>query len=88
VESRELVKSELDKTEQRIAHISEVGMTSRVPSDLGIQIDGIAESMASSEATLGDLTSGFDFDEDDVPSFVSVESETMIPPPLPQSQSQ
>jgi hypothetical protein len=86
VESRELVNSELDKTEQRIAHISEVGMTSRVPSDLGIQIDGIAESMASSEATLGDLTTGFDFDEDDVPSLVAEESGTMIPPPVPQSQ--
>ncbi len=87
-ETRELVNTELDKTEQRIAHISEVGMTGRAPSDLGIQIDSIAESMANSEATLGDLTTGLDFEDDEMPSLVSEEVESLIPPPLPQSQSQ
>jgi hypothetical protein len=85
-ESRELVLAELDKTEQKIEHINEVGMTNRRPSDLSVQIDGIAESMASSERALGDLRSGLIIDEDKAPSLLSPEAETIAPPPLPLSE--
>lgn len=85
-ESRELVLAELDKTEQKIEHINEVGMTNRSPSDLSVQIDGIAESMASSERALGDLRSGLIIDEDKAPSLLSKEAETIAPPPLPVSE--
>jgi len=85
-ESRELVLAELDKTEQKIEHINEVGMTNRAPSDLSVQIDGIAESMASSERALGALRSGLILDDDEAPSILSPQSDTIAPPPLPLSE--
>jgi hypothetical protein len=80
IESRDLLVAELDKTEQRIEHINEIGMTSRAPDDLGIQIDSIAESMASSERALGDLRTDLLIDEDAPPSILDA------PPPLPQNE--
>ena len=85
-DSRDLVLAELDKTEQKIEHLNEVGMTNRAPDDLSAQIDGIAESMASSERALGDLSSGLVFDEEEAPSLLAEESETIAPPPLPMSE--
>ena len=88
-DSRDLLIAELDKTEQKIEHINEVGMTNRAPEDLSAQIDGIAESMASSEAALGDLSSSLMFDEEEAPSLLSEESEeaeTTAPPPIPLSE--
>ena len=45
-ENFDLVNAEVDKTEQKIVHLCEVGMTNRDPSGLSHQIDGIAESEA------------------------------------------
>lgn len=86
VESRDLLVAELDKTEQRIEHINEVGMTSRAPDDLGIQIDSIAESMASSERALGDLRSNLLIEDDAPPPLLSGALLTTAPPPLPASE--
>ena len=58
----------------------------RAPDDLSAQIDGIAESMASSERALGDLRSGLLFDEEEAPSLLSEESDIVAPPPIPISE--
>ncbi len=86
VESRDLLVAELDKTEQRIEHINEVGMTSRAPDDLGIQIDSIAESMASSERALGDLRSTLLLEDEAPPPLLSGSLLGDSPPPLPLSE--
>ena len=85
-DSRDLLLAELDKTEQKIEHINEVGMMNRASDDLSAQIDGIAESMASSERALGDLRSGLVFDEEETPSLLSDGSTTIGPPPIPLSE--
>ena len=54
-ENFDLVNAEVDKTEQKIVHLCEVGMTQRDPSDLSHQIDGIAESVSMSERALSDM---------------------------------
>ena len=48
-ESLELVTAEIDKTEQQITHLCEVGMTMRDSAGLSVQIDSISESLQSSE---------------------------------------
>ncbi|MBX7209197.1 MAG: hypothetical protein K1X78_12845 [Verrucomicrobiaceae bacterium] len=48
-ESLELVGSEIEKTEQQITHLCEVGMTMRDSAGLTAQIDSISESLQSSE---------------------------------------
>ena len=48
--SRELVAAEIDKTEQQITHLVEVGMTTRDSANLTAQIDGISASLQASEA--------------------------------------
>jgi hypothetical protein len=58
VENRELVTAEIDKTEQKIAHICEIGMTSNSPTELGAQIDSIAESVTLSQRALADIDLG------------------------------
>ena len=47
--SRELVAAEIDKTEQQITHLVEVGMTTRDSANLTAQIDGISASLQASE---------------------------------------
>jgi phage shock protein A len=86
-DSRDLLLAELGKTEQKIEHINEVGMMNRASDDLSAQIDGIAESMASSERALGDLRSGLVFDEEQTPALLTGESTTTSgPPPIPLSE--
>ena len=72
-ENWEIVVAEIEKTEQKIAHVCEVGMTSRDPSALARQIDGISDSVALSEETLGgmELDSFQSPAEDLAPTFVS-----------------
>ena len=49
VENRDVVAAEIDKTEQQITHLVEVGMTTRDSASLSAKIDGISESLKSSE---------------------------------------
>jgi len=69
----ELIRAELDKTEQKIAHICEVGMTSRDGSELSHQIKGIADGVSISESALSDLDVGNIFDDQEGPTFIGGE---------------
>lgn len=66
-ENLQILQAELDKTEQKINHICEVGMTSRDGSDLSHQIDGVADSVKLSERALADLDLGGIFEDNDAP---------------------
>ncbi|MGY8640078.1 MAG: hypothetical protein ACKVJU_03165 [Verrucomicrobiales bacterium] len=69
-ENFKILEAELDKTEQKINHICEVGMTSRDSSNLSSQIDGVADSVRLSEQALHGLDLGNIFED------------TSAPPPL------
>jgi len=69
-ENAKILEAELDKTEQKINHICEVGMTSSNSSNLSSQIDGVADSVRLSERALHGLDIGGIFDD------------TSDPPPL------
>jgi len=84
VDSRDLLLAELGKTEQKIEHMNEVGMTSRAKTNLSSQIDGIAESMASSERALGDLRSDIFLDDEKTPELLSSSPLAVAPPPIPE----
>lgn len=73
-ENLEIIGAELDKTEQKIAHICEVGMTSRDGSELSFQIDGITQGIAVSQQALADLRVD-DIFEGETPSLLSGEYE-------------
>lgn len=72
-ENLELVRAELDKTEQKIAHICEVGMTSRDGSEFSHQIKGIADGVSISEKALAGLDVSDIFDEQTGPTFIEGE---------------
>jgi hypothetical protein len=55
VENSDLIHAELDKTEQKITHICEVGMTSNDAADLSARIDGVTSTIATSEQALDGL---------------------------------
>lgn len=74
-ENLAVLMAEIDKTEQKINHLCEVGMTSRDGSDLSHQIDGVADSVKLSERALADLDLGNLFED------------TETPPPLVSSDS-
>jgi hypothetical protein len=84
IDSRDLLLAELGKTEQKIEHMNEVGMTSRASDDLSSHIDGIAESMASSERALGDLRSDIFLDDEETPELLGSASLPASPPPIPE----
>ena len=83
IDSRDLLLAELGKTEQKIEHMNEVGMTNRARTDLSSHIDGIAESMASSERALGDLRSDLFLDDEKTPELLG-SSSLAAPPPIPE----
>ncbi len=73
-ENLQVLEAELDKTEQKINHICEVGMKAQDGSQLSSQIDGVAESVAMSERAFGDLQFGGVFQDDSpAPALVSDE---------------
>lgn len=76
VENRELVMAELNKTEQKIRHICEVGMTTTDASDLSVQIDTITSSVAASESAISDLNIGGLLDDDITPPLIGDMSES------------
>jgi len=69
-ESLELVQSEIDKTEQQITHLCEVGMTVRDATSLGSQIDAISNSIRSSEQIFSQADLNDYLSEDQVPSML------------------
>lgn len=70
-ESLELVNAEIDKTEQQITHLCEVGMTMRDSAGLSVQIDSISESLQSSEVTFSHADMAQIFDDETAPPLLS-----------------
>ena len=69
-DSLELVTAEIQKTEQQITHLCEVGMTMSDSAGLSVQIDSISESLQSSEQIFADT------------AFASFAAESDTPPPI------
>lgn len=80
-ESLELVTAEIDKTEQQITHLCEVGMTMRDSAGLSVQIDSISESLQSSEVSFAHADISQIFDDEAAPPLLSGSGVSM-PPPL------
>ncbi len=70
-ESLELVGAEIDKTEQQITHLCEVGMTTSDSAGLSVQIDSISESLQSSERIFTDNSFSQIYDDEPAPPLLS-----------------
>jgi|GEM_PF-4285223 len=73
----ELVTAEIDKTEQQITHLCEVGMTTSDSAGLSTQIDSISESLQSSEKIFSQGSFSQIFDDEPAPPLLS----GALPPP-------
>ena len=81
--SLELVTAEIDKTEQQITHLCEVGMTMRDSAGLSVQIDSISESLQSSEVSFSHADISQIFDDETAPPLLSgAGAGVSLPPPL------
>lgn len=80
-ESLELVTAEIDKTEQQITHLCEVGMTTSDSVGLSVQIDTISESLQSSERIFSQTSFSPIYDDEPAPPLLSGSSShrTAIP---------
>jgi hypothetical protein len=76
LENRELVLAELNKTEQKIRHICEVGMTTTDATGLSVQIDTITSSISASESAISDLRIGDLLDDEVTPTLIEDMSES------------
>jgi hypothetical protein len=74
-EDLELVTAEIYKTEQQITHLVEVGMTMRDSVSLTAQIDGISESLQSSERTFASGAHTSFLDEESAPPLLSARAD-------------
>lgn len=67
----ELVTAEIDKTEQQITHLCEVGMTTTDSAGLTAQIDSISASLQSSEKIFAETSFSQLYDDDQAPPLLS-----------------
>lgn len=67
----ELVTAEIDKTEQQITHLCEVGMTMSDSVGLSVQIDSISESLQSSEKIFSQASFAQIYDDEPAPPLLS-----------------
>jgi hypothetical protein len=70
-ESLELVSAEIDKTEQQITHLCEVGMTTNDFAGLSVQIDSISASLQSSERIFSQASFTQIYDDEPAPPLLS-----------------
>ena len=83
-----LAEAEIEKTEQQIIHLCEVGMTTRDSAGLSTRIDIISEGLRISERTF--TAPGLDVlaDDDEAPSILSGSLDSAMgletPPPIPE----
>lgn len=70
-ESLELVTAEIDKTEQQITHLCEVGMTMSDAAGLSVQIDTISQSLQSSEKIFSEASFSQIYDDEPAPPLLS-----------------
>ena len=73
----ELVTAEIDKTEQQITHLCEVGMTTSDSAGLSVQIDTISQSLQSSEKIFAQTSYSQIYDDEPAPPMLA----TALPPP-------
>lgn len=73
----ELVTAEIDKTEQQITHLCEVGMTMSDSAGLSVQIDTISQSLQSSEKIFSQTSYSQIYDDEPAPPMLS----GALPPP-------
>lgn len=81
-ESLELVTAEIDKTEQQITHLCEVGMTTDDSAALSVQVDSISASLQSSEEIFSQASFSQIYDDEPAPPLLSgtaAPSRTAIP---------
>lgn len=86
-ENRDLVCAEIDKTEQEINQLCEIGMTMRDGGELAAQIASISSSMQSSERIFADTTVAALLDDDKPPPLTGTRDvlarDSAVPPPVP-----
>lgn len=70
-EGLELVTAEIDKTEQQITHLCEVGMTMSDSAGLSVQIDTISQSLQSSEKIFSQASFSQIYDDEPAPPLLS-----------------
>ena len=70
-ESMELLTAEIDKTEQQITHLCEVGMTMSDSVGLSVQIDSISASLQSSEKIFSEASFSQIYDDEPAPPLLS-----------------
>jgi hypothetical protein len=70
-ENLELVTAEIDKTEQQITHLCEVGMTMSDSAGLSTQIDSISESLQSSEKIFSETSFSEFYDDEPAPPLLT-----------------
>ena len=72
-ENLRIVEIELDKTEQKINHICELGMTNADGIDLTSQIEALTDNLESNERSMQDLAISSPFEQDQGPRPVLLE---------------
>ena len=77
-ENLQVIEAELDKTEQKINHICEIGMTSRDGLALSSQIDGVAGAVRLSESAMASLDLGRILEDGDAPPPLISEDTTLL----------
>jgi hypothetical protein len=70
-EGLELVTAEIDKTEQQITRLCEVGMTMSDSVGLSVQVDSISESLQSSEKVFSQASFSQIYDDEPAPPLLS-----------------
>ncbi len=70
-EGLELVTAEIEKTEQQITHLCEVGMTMSDSAGLSVQIDTISQSLQSSEKIFSETSFSQIYDDEPAPPILS-----------------
>lgn len=67
----ELVTAEIEKTEQQITHLCEIGMTMSDSAGLSVQIDTISQSLQSSEKLFSEASFSQIYDDEPAPPLLS-----------------
>lgn len=77
-ENYELMSEEINRLENTIHSLSELGVNRHEPAYLSGQIDQVADSMVQTEKTMGDLAfvTGLQMANDEVPPMIRAEAET------------
>jgi hypothetical protein len=89
-DNRELLCAEIDKTEQEINHLCEIGMTMRDGAELSAQVASISSSLQSSERIFADTAAIDLLDDAKVPPLIgtrdTIERDSAMPPPVPRGR--